>query len=351
MPEAAKPGPRNDITDIPGIMVGQASDSHCRTGVSVILPSVAMICAGDVRGGGPGTRETDLLNPHTLVETADAIVLSGGSTYGLAAADAVATRLGKEGRGFSLVDRPGVPRSPIVPSAILYDLANGGDKSWGHNPPYGQLGEQAYEDAKGCQAVVQGGAGAGAGALAGALRGGVGSVSVETPDGLRVGALMAVNSFGSVMIPGTGSYWAWPFELDNEFGGFFPEKRPGPVTDLPDDTKLTAAAPRTNTTIGVVALNRALSQAQAQRVAIMAQDGMARAIRPIHAPTDGDVIFVLAPVHEEGMREDEVAIHSAQASLSIDPLTLTRLGNLAADCIARAIARGVYRANMSESGL
>lgn len=321
---AARTGSFNDITDVPGVKVGQAEDSRVRSGVTVILPDAPAVAAGDVRGGGPGTRETDLLDPSTLVDRADAIVLSGGSSYGLAAADGVAAWLGSQGRGFRLAPNPSIPPSPIVPAAILYDLANGGDKNWRAAPPYAALGAQACERAK--RGVRLGRAGAGFGATAGAGPGGIGSASYVCEDGLVVGALIAVNSFGSVRMPGTDTFWAAPFEMAGEFGGAWPMKRPEPAIDLPSDTKL--AMPRSNTTIGVVAVSADLTQAEARRVAVMAQDGIARSIRPVHGPTDGDVIFVIAT-----------------GGLSISgPLDLTRIGCLAADCVARAVARGVFEA-------
>lgn len=323
---ATKKGSRNDITDVPGLRVGHAEDARIRTGVTVVIPERPAVCAGDIRGGGPGTRETDLLDPSSLVERADAIVLAGGSSYGLAAADGAAAFLGAQGRGFQLVKVPGVPPSPIVPAAILYDLANGGDKAWGLDPPYRRLGIAACETATSSQQRL-GRVGAGYGASAGAGPGGVGSASYVTAEGLIIGALVAVNSFGSAKMPGADVFWAWPFEEEDEFGGRRPAREWRGVADLPPDTKLAAAA-RANTTIGVVAVSAALTQAEARRVAIMAQDGIARAIRPAHGPTDGDAIFVLA---------------TGEGS-SPDPLTLTRLGLLAADCVSRAIARGVYEA-------
>src|SRR5471032_2383168 len=193
----AGPGPLNLITDVPGLLVGQAMDAAARTGVTVILTDERAVCAVDVRGGGPGTRETDILAAETLVEAVDAVVLSGGSVYGLAAADGVAAWLGARGRGFGLVERPGVPKSPIVPAAILYDLANGGDKAWGLEPPYRVLGIAAVEAAG--RRFALGSVGAGAGATAGALKGGLGSASVVSADGYSVGALAAVNSFGAVV--------------------------------------------------------------------------------------------------------------------------------------------------------
>jgi len=319
----AQTGERNDITDVPGVMVGNAEDLRVKTGVTVLLPTSAAVIAGDVRGGGPGTRETDLLDPSTLVDRADAVVLSGGSSYGLGAADGVATWLGTRKRGFQLTQLPGVPPSPIVPAAILYDLVNGGDKNWGDAPPYAALGRKACDNAG--APLRQGLTGAGAGARAGAGAGGLGSVSFALKGGVVVGALMAVNSFGSAKIPGTGAFWAAPYEIGEEFGGGWPTAKPS-AADLPADTKFASA--RANTTIGVVAVNLDLTQAEARRIAIMAQSGLSRAIRPVHGPTDGDVIFVLAT----GGRRCE------------GPLDLTRIGSIAADCVARAIARAVFEA-------
>jgi L-aminopeptidase/D-esterase-like protein len=320
-------GPRNLITDVPGLKVGQAVDERARSGVTVILPDDRAVCAVDARGGAPGTRETDVLVAENLVEAVDAVVLAGGSVYGLAAADGVTAWLGARGRGYGMVVRPGVPRSPVVPAAILYDLANGGDKAWGLEPPYRALGLRAVEAA--ALAFDLGTAGAGAGAMAGGLKGGLGSASVVTADGFTVGAIAAVNSFGSVLVPGSRAFWAAPFELGGEFGGV-------PIGDAraaPDDWGLAKRNPVAgeNTTIACVATDAILTPAQAKRLAIMAQDGLARAIRPAHAPFDGDVVFALATGCQP------LPPDSAD-------FVLTRLGALAADTLARAIARGVYEA-------
>jgi L-aminopeptidase/D-esterase-like protein len=214
----AMPGKTNSLTDVSGIAVGQAEAAGAKTGVTVILPDSRAVCAVDVRGGGPGTRETDALEAHTLVDAVDAVVLSGGSSYGLAAADGVAAELGASGRGFALFDMPGVPRSPVVPSAILYDLANGGDKAWGASPPYRDLGRDALA-AVSSGPVALGRAGAGFGAMAGTHPGGTGTASLVTGEGYTVGALVCVNAFGSVTMPGLDDvYWAWPHEIDGEFG-------------------------------------------------------------------------------------------------------------------------------------
>ena len=321
----ARPGARNLITDVPGLKVGQAQDLRLRSGVTVILPDARAVCACDVRGGGPGTRETDALAAENLVDAVDAVVLSGGSVYGLAAADGVAAWLGARGRGFVVSPDPAVPPSPVIPSAILFDLANGGDKAWGEAPPYGALGRQAVASAD--AAFELGSAGAGCGAMAGAIKGGTGSASVVSVYGFTVGAVVAVNCWGSVIAPGGRSFWAAPYEIDAEFGGL----GSAGLLAAPDDWGLSKApAGGRNTTIACVAVDAALTPAQARRVAVMAQDGLARAIRPAHAPFDGDVVFALAT----GKRPVEAP----------RPLTVARLGALAADCLARAIARGVYEA-------
>ncbi len=347
-----RPGPRNDLTDVPGVAVGQAHDDAVATGVTVIMPTAPAVCGVDVRGGGPGARETDLLDPSTLVERIDALVLSGGSSYGLAAADGAAAWLGARGRGFSLLPGSAAPPSPIVPGAILYDLANGGDKTWGETPPYRALALAACEACAEAAPVKQGRAGAGFGAQAGGARGGLGSASCRTASGVTVAALVAVNSFGSVRMAGCDAFWAWPFEIDGEFGGARPPAswRAGDHlldSGLPSDTKLSApprrAGPGANTTIGVVATSAPLTQADARRLAIMAQDGVARAIRPVHGPTDGDIVFALsAPREDNGSPKSRVSRESR-----LSPIDLSALGSLAADCMARAIARAVHEADKS----
>lgn len=335
-PRTGAPGPRNTLADVTGLQVGHAQDERVNTGVTVIRHAdLRPVCAVDVRGGGPGTRETDALAAHTLVDQIDAVVLSGGSVYGLAAADGVAAHLGAQGTGFQLIPAPGAPPSPIVPSAILYDLANGGEKDWGATPPYRDLGAQALQSAS--THVAPGRIGAGFGARAGAVPGGVGTASWITPDGFAVAALAAVNSFGAVRMPGSEAFWAWPWEQTwngaPEFGGARPWDADAPIAmDLEDwGAAKIDPRPRENTTLAVVAANADLTAAECQRIAIMAQDGLARAIRPAHAPFDGDVVFALAT--------GETPAPDAPAARA---LTVTRLGALAADCLARAIARGVW---------
>ncbi|MEN8723417.1 MAG: P1 family peptidase [Alphaproteobacteria bacterium] len=331
-------GQRNLLTDVDGISVGNAEDHAVRTGVTVILPDEAAIAGVDTRGGGPGTRETDALDPACLVDAVDAVVLSGGSVYGLAAADGVVNYLGAQGRGYRL--GAAEMACPVVPGAILFDLMNGGDKGWGVDPPYRALGTAA------CQAAGKdftlGNAGAGMGAIAGQVKGGLGSASIATGDGIQIAALIAVNPFGSVMMPGTNSFWSWPYEVDGEFGGVRPDTslsahgwpadtKAGPDFDAGMSAMQAAATnPAANTTIGVVATNAALTPGEAKRLAIMAQDGLSRAIRPVHTPVDGDTLFSLATGRVE--------------LADPRPFQLARLGTLAADCVARAVARGVYEA-------
>jgi L-aminopeptidase/D-esterase-like protein len=318
-----RPGARNLITDVPGILVGNAEDHTVRTGVTVVLPEAGGVCAVDVRGGAPGTRETDALDPACLIEVVHAVVLSGGSAFGLDAAGGAMAWLAARGRGFRAADA----RIPIVPAAILFDLQNGGDKAWGDLPPYRELGRRACAAA--APDFALGNAGAGLGAAAGHLKGGLGSASfvIERGDGepLTVGALAAVNALGAVTMPESPVFWAWPFEQAGEFGARSPSEAP---TALPLEVKLKSGL-GTNTTLVVVATDAALSKTQAQRLAVMAQDGLARAIRPAHTPLDGDVVFALAT----GRRP--------LAQPTLDP---ARLGALAADCVSRAIARGVYEA-------
>jgi len=324
----SRPGPRNLITDVPGLTVGNAEDRDVLTGTTVIVADEPATAACSVAGGGPGTRETDLLRADTMVEQVDAIVLSGGSAYGLAAADGVTAKLGAMGRGYGLKDLPGVPKTPIVPSAILYDLANGGNKGWGETPPYRALGEEAFENR--AASFPLGNVGCGLGANAGAHAGGLGSASLRTRDGFTVGAIAGVNCFGSVFMPGTTSFWAWPYELNGEFGGH----RPGADYECdPEewgDAKMNPQ-PGQNTTIACVATDVALTPAQAQRVSQIALAGFARAIRPVFAPFDGDALFVLST--------GRVALEEPT------PIQLTRIGELAASTLARAIARGVYEAD------
>lgn len=327
----SKPGPRNLITDVTGLSVGHAQDASVRTGVSVILADEPCIGAVAVAGGGPGTRETDVLAAGTLVDAVDAICLAGGSAFGLAAADGVAAGLHAQGRGFGLMDLPGVPKTPIVPAAILYDLANGGNKEWGERSPYQELGRAAFEQAACSDPIFKlGKTGAGFGARAGAVEGGLGSASLVTNDGMTIGALAAVNCFGATKMPGTEVFWAWPYEIDDEFGGARPPSNYAADADDWGAAKINPALGQ-NTTIACIATDMALTTDEAKRVAQMALSGFSRAIRPVFAPFDGDAIFVLSTANKP-LSEPR-------------PLNLARIGELAASTLARAIARGVYEAN------
>ncbi len=310
-------GPRNLITDVPGLRVGQAHDETIRTGVSVLVGDRPFVAGVNVMGGAPGTRETDLLAPDKLVQEVDALVLSGGSAFGLDAASGVMEGLRAMGRGFAVGDM----RVPIVPAAILFDLLNGGAKDWAANP-YPDLGHAAL-DAAGPDFAL-GTAGAGYGATTRSLKGGIGSASVVLDNGVTVGALVAVNSLGSVVVPGTRQFWAAPWEMGEEFGGLGLPPRFDP-SDEPTPTKSAGEA----TTIAIVATDAALTQAEATRLATAAHDGFARAIVPSHTPLDGDLVFAAA-----------TGAHPLPDALA----DRFRLGHAAAVCVARAIARAVFHA-------
>jgi L-aminopeptidase/D-esterase-like protein len=331
----ARPGARNLITDIAGLAVGQATDERAQTGVTVVICGSHWPAGVDVRGGGPGLRETEVLAPENLVGRAHAIVLSGGSVFGLAAADGVVAALSVRGVGLHL--RPDSLAIPIVPCAVLHDLGHGGDENWGSTPPYRELGLRAAAAAG--SDVALGAIGAGRGARAGLLPGGIGSTSLDLGDGLIVGALVAANPVGSVLMPDGETYWAWPFELDREFGGVAPPVGTMDTSDpVPDDSRLAEIGrlqAGRNTTIGVIATTADLTTAECKRVAMMAHDGIARAIRPAHTPFDGDTLFALA---------------SGAVTIGRQPMRaaqLARIGSAAADCVTRAIARAVHQARPS----
>ena len=326
-----RPGPRNLITDVAGLTVGSAQDEAVRTGVTVLLCPEGWSAAVDVRGGGPGVRETETLSPENSFSRAHAICLSGGSVFGLGAADGVTSALSVRNVGLRLA--PDTLVIPIVPGAVLHDLRNGGDKAWGIDPPYRALGMAAVEAAS--EHFELGAVGAGRGAMAGLVKGGLGSASIDLGGGLIVGALVAANPVGSVYMPDGETFWAWPFEIDGEFGGKVPTGPVSATEPLPDDSKLGAAGrlrAGANTTLAVVAVSADLTTAEAKRVAMMAHDGMGRAVRPAHTAFDGDVVFALA----SGV--------TALGTGSTRSLEVSRLGSAAADCLARAIARAVHAA-------
>ena len=310
---------RNLITDVPGIKVGNAEDMQLGSGATALVFDQPAVGSLDLRGGAPGTRETALLDPAQTVEGIDAILLSGGSAFGLDAASGVQAWLKEQGRGFAV----GPARVPIVPAAILFDLNNGGDKDWGRYPPYRELGYAAAAAAS--TDFSLGSVGAGTGATTANCKGGLGSASARNDDGHLVGALAAVNAVGSVLVDRGPWFWAAPFEQDGEFGGRgLPS--PFPAGALEPLTKITAQA---NTTLVVVATDAILTKAQAKRLAVMAQSGLSRAIYPVHTPLDGDIVF---------------AASTGRRPLADSFLALTKLGSVAANVVARAVARGVFEA-------
>ncbi|HLH93376.1 MAG TPA: P1 family peptidase [Xanthobacteraceae bacterium] len=309
---------RNLITDVPGVTIGHAQDARLASGATAIVFDRPAVAAVDVRGGAPGTRETDLLDPGMLVEHIDAIALSGGSAFGLDTASGVQAWLREHGRGFAV----GPARVPIVPGAILFDLNNGGDNDWGRYPPYRELGYAAAVAAGADFAL--GSVGAGLGARTVNFKGGIGSAAAAC-DGFTVGAIAAANAAGSIVVEDGPWFWAAPFEIANEFGGRgFPS--PLPARALEPRTK---GSVRANTTLAVVATDAALTKSQARRLAVMAQDGLARAIFPAHTPLDGDLLFAAST----GRRPLTDPVHG-----------LMRLGTVAVQVVARAIARGIYEA-------
>lgn len=308
------PGPLNLITDVPGLTVGQAQDDRIKTGVTVLLGDAPMVAGVNVMGGAPGTRETDLLSPDRMVQAVDAVVLSGGSAFGLAAASGVADALAEQGRGFAVGD----VRVPIVPAAILFDLLNGGDKGWRANP-YPDLGRDALAAAG--RTFALGTAGAGTGATVAGLKGGIGSASVRMPGGPMVGALVAVNAVGAATADDAGRFWAAPFEIGDEFGALGIAPAPAPLWPVP--VKRLGEA----TTIAIVATDATLTKPEATRLATAAQDGLGRALVPAHTPHDGDLVFAVAT-----------------GRMALPPGGALALGHLAALCLSRAIARAVYHA-------
>ncbi len=329
-----KTGPRNLITDVAGLSVGHAHDEKLASGVTVVLAESPAVTAATIFGGGPGTREVDTIDLRGSVGAADAIVLSGGSAFGLDAASGVQAFLREAGRGFSV----GPVRVPIVPQAILFDLINGGDKLWGRHSPYREMGFEAVVSAGMDFALGSAGAGLGTMVAAGEgrlLRGGLGSASEAVPglasaDGadVVVGALAAVNAVGSVTVADTAHFWAAPFEQGAEFGGL---GSPHPWPGHASRPAFKFAAPeRANTTLCVVATDAVLTHQQCKRLATMAGAGMARAIFPVFSSFDGDIVFALA---------------TGKTPLKDPQMALPWIGAAAANCLTRAIARGVYEAS------
>ncbi|HSO18186.1 MAG TPA: P1 family peptidase [Desulfosarcina sp.] len=316
-------GKTNGLTDVPGIRVGHHTDAAAGSGTTVILCPDGAVGGVDVRGAAPGTRETDLLAPENLIEKVHAVCLSGGSVYGLAAADGVVRHLASRTIGFPL---DGTHVAPIVPAAVLFDLGRGAH----FRPDVTAAWGEAACRAAGTGTVESGNVGAGTAAMSGGIKGGLGSASLILASGLTVAALAVVNSLGSTIDAATGTFWEARLEIGKEFCGGIdrPVVVPQPA----------AGTPGKNTTLAVVATDAALSKSQAKRIAMMAHDGLARAIRPAHTLFDGDIVFCLAtgarPLPET---PGFFAAPSAQA--------LTDLGHAAADCLARAVIHGILRAD------
>jgi L-aminopeptidase/D-esterase-like protein len=309
----------NLITDVAGLRVGHAHDARVASGVTVILIDRDNVASGVTRGGAPGSRDTTCLEPEMTVQGIDAIVLSGGSLFGLDAAGGVVNALRGKGIGF----RIGGIYVPIAVQAITFDLVNGGDKAWGRKPPYWDLGWQATEAAS-PGVFALGSVGGGYGVTTATLKGGVGSASAVTPSGFTIGAIVLVNAVGSATIGDGPHFWAAPYEVGAEFGG-----RGLPAHITPDDLRLRMkGGGPPSTTIALVATDAVMTKAEAKRLAHMADDGLARAVRPAHAPMDGDTVITVAMC----------------AKPMTHPAHLTELGLAAGDVLARAIARGVYEA-------
>ncbi|NTF33124.1 P1 family peptidase [Rhizobium skierniewicense] len=309
----------NLLTDIEGVAVGHATDLQLGSGVTAIVFDRPAIASGSVLGGAPGGRETALLDPSMTVDMVDALVLSGGSAFGLDAAGGVQSGLRETGRGFAV----GSTRVPIVPQAILMDLLNGGNKDWGLHSPYRDMGYDAFKAAT-SQPFALGSVGAGTGATTATFKGGLGSASAVTSGGHKVAAIVAVNAMGSATVGTSRHFWAAPYERDGEFGGL----------GLPREFSATDTAMRIKgvtliaTTIGAVVTDAVLTKAQAHRLSIMAHGGLARAILPSHLAGDGDTMFA-------------AAMCSKPMSTASD---FTELCHLAGMVVSRAIARGVHEA-------
>jgi L-aminopeptidase/D-esterase-like protein len=310
---------KNLLTDVPGILVGSADDARLASGVTVALFETPAVASVAVLGGAPAARDVECLEPDRSVPAVDAIVLSGGSGFGLDAASGVQAWLREGGRGFAV----GSVRVPIVPQAVVFDLTNGGDKDWGRYPPYREL---AYEAAAAAKAdFALGTAGGGYGATTADLKGGLGSASAVTASGYTVAALVVVNAIASAVIGGGPHFWAAPFEEGAEFGGL---GLPARITPEMRALRWKTALPP-STTIALVATDADLTKAEAKRLAIAAHGGIARALRLSHAPRDGDTVFAAA---------------TARRPLRDPAPDLTELCATAADCLARAVARGVFAA-------
>jgi D-aminopeptidase len=317
---------RNLITDVAGVLVGNAQDARAATGATVAIFEQSTVAGVSTLGGAPGDRNVTMLEPEMTRGFVDAVVLSGGSVFGLDAAGGATSVLSEQGKGAQF----GGIVVPVAVQAILFDLMNGGEKDWlkhpsTHRPPYWDLGRDAALAARADFAL--GTAGAGYGATTATLKGGLGSASMRTRNGFTVGALTAVNAVGMATIGDGPHFWAGAYEQGAEFGGKgWPATVPPAALDIRFKGQPVQA---TATTIALVATDATLTKAECKRLAIMANDGLGRALRPVHAPSDGDTVFAAA---------------TGRIKTAMDPATLTEIGAAAADCLARAVARGVYEA-------
>ncbi|GGM41100.1 hypothetical protein GCM10012275_10120 [Longimycelium tulufanense] len=329
-PEDPRPGPRNAITDVPGVLVGHHHHlgDGWATGVTVVLTPEGAVGGVDIRGGGPGTRETEALEPTRLVGQVHGICLGGGSAFGLAAADGVMRWLAERGHGFPVGPAPHQV-VPIVPAAVLFDLGRG---EWDNRPDAG-FGYAACEAAT-AGPVAQGCVGAGTGATVGSLKGGVGTASVVLPDGAVLGALVALNAMGEAVDLASGLPWAAQLGLPGEFGLRAPEK--GEVEAA--RAALVHTKQPLNTTLGVIATDLALTKAECRRVATVAQDGLARALRPAHSMFDGDTLFTLATgARDLGGDTDVFASVTRAGALDV-------VCGAAADVVTRAVVHALLAA-------
>jgi D-aminopeptidase len=313
----------NLLTDIDGVQVGHADDRDVASGVTAIMFDEPAVASIDVRGGGPATRDTQLLDPGNTVDAIHGLALSGGSAYGLDAGGGAMAWLAEQGRGFAV----GTALVPLAPTAVVFDLMNGGNKNWGRFSPYRELGYAAAAATR-PGAFALGTVGAGMGATTAGLKGGIGSASAITSGGVKVAALAVANAAGSVVIGDGPWFWAAPFEINGEFGG---RGQPPSFTSTMRQLKLKGGARISAieaTTLAVVVTDAKLTKERAKRLAIIASSGFARAIYPVHAPLDGDLVFA-----------------AATGRKPIDgPVNMTELGMVAANVVTRAIARGVYEA-------
>ena len=323
-------GKKNLITDVKGILIGNSHDGEVKTGVTVLTSDKRFTASVSVLGGAPGTRETDLLESDRLVNEVDAIVLSGGSAFGLDAASGVVDCLKNKKKGYKV----GKVNVPIVPAAILFDLINGGNDDWDKNL-YKNLGKSAYNNQS--ADFNLGTFGAGFGATTSNLKGGLGSASIVLSNGVTVGAIVAVNPSGSVVTDGTNSFWASPYEANKEFGGknFVPPNKIFSEYFRGDDNRKDMFSIK-NTTIAIVATDLDLSKVELKRVSVAAHDGISRAIVPSHTPYDGDLVF---------------AVSTARRKIKIEQSDIYNIGHAASICLSRAIARGVYEATPSKNDI